>query len=404
MKFIRRKHWRKSSAAQYQPEGGYFVTVNTSVLDLNLLFDDFINQFNENSISIYLPSGYVTLDEILSKAKSRRNALKQYNATKKDKLGILFHILNDSNSNFCVKINLKMPKQFADPSIYKTEGLCKFFLRNFEHSFVVCCQDNFFNSFDLSQSLNEKGIYCFGTVRRQVIQRYFSDHLNGIGSYFEPKHSKVNSLKCFTHDGNNHPVRYKTHLMIHNPPSKNSVIFISNSNSIMKKSSDNINDIYRQFVGGNYSRDLTEGVRPMVSHIYNEKMGACDTFDVYVHRFSLRFLPLKNKYCWILKPVLNILEFQFINSFMVYRESHPSPNMDYRIFLLRIAQGLVKNSPKPAMAPLRVRGNELFPRNFCRDCKDVSPRKDCRTSKTCSKCGAGCCRNHSKIVCSRCFS
>ena len=131
MKFIRRKHWRKSSAAQYQPEGGYFVTVNTSVLDLNLLFDDFINQFNENSISIYLPSGYVTLDEILSKAKSRRNALKQYNATKKDKLGILFHILNDSNSNFCVKINLKMPKQFADPSIYKTEGLCKFFFEKF---------------------------------------------------------------------------------------------------------------------------------------------------------------------------------------------------------------------------------------------------------------------------------
>jgi len=46
---------------------------------------------------------------------------------------------------------------------------------------------------------------------------------------------------------------------------------------------------------------------------------------------------------------------------------------------------------KPTMTPLRVRGNELFPRNFCRVCKDVSPRKDCRTSKTCSKCGSGCC-------------
>ena len=114
----------------------------------------------------------------------------------------------------------------------------------------------------------------------------------------------------------------------------------------------------------------------------------CDDFDVYVHRFSLRFLPLKNKYSWVLKPILNIIEFQFINSFMLYRESHPSPDMEFRFFLLKISQGFVKNSLKPTMTPLRVRGNELFPRNFCRVCKDVSPRKDCRTSKTCSKYGS----------------
>ena len=171
------------------------------------------------------------------------------------------------------------------------------------------------------------------------------------------------------------------------------------------KSTDNTNSDYRRFFGGNYSRDLNEkNERPKIANMYNKKMGACDDFDVYVHRFSLRFLPLKNKFLWVLKPLLNIIELQFINSYMLYRESHPSPDMDFRIFLLKISQGFVKNSLKPTMTPLRVRGNELFPRNFCRVCKDVSPRKDCRTSKTCSKCGSGCCRNHSKIVCSRCFS
>ena len=101
---------------------------------------------------------------------------------------------------------------------------------------MVLCQDNFFNSFDLMQYFNRKGIYCFGTIRRLVIQRYFSDHFNGIGVYIQPKHSRAHSLKCFTHGGNDHTARDKTHLMIHNSPGKNSVIFISNTNSMLGKS------------------------------------------------------------------------------------------------------------------------------------------------------------------------
>ena len=47
----------------------------------------------------------------------------------------------------------------------------------------------------------------------------------------------------------------------------------------------------------------------------------------------------------------------------------------FRIFLLKIAQGLVKDSLKPVMTPLRVRENELFPRNVCIACKDANPNK-----------------------------
>ena len=136
-------------------------------------------------------------------------------------------------------------------------------------------------------------------------------------------------------------------------------------------------------------------------------MGSCDNFDVYVHRFSLRFLPMKNKLSWILKPVLSVLEFQFINSYMLYRDAHPSPDMDFRLFLLKICQGLVKENVRPEMTPLTVHANSstfLFPRNFCHDCKTSRPSKDSRTTKKCSKCGSGCCRTHSKTVCHRCLS
>ena len=76
------------------------------------------------------------------------------------------------------------------------------------------------------------------------------------------------------------------------------------------KSTDNTNADYRRFFGGNYSRDLNEkNERPKIADMYNKKMGASDDFDKYVHRFSLRFLPLKNKYSWVLKPILNIIEF-----------------------------------------------------------------------------------------------
>ena len=405
IKYIKKKAWKNSTAARYQPEGGFFTELDSDTLDLTLLFGDLIRQFNENSQSVYSSSGYVTLDEILSKAKSRKNLIKQYNQGKKDKVGILFHLLTDSNSNFCIRVNLKMPKQFTDPRIYRTEGLCKFFLEDFHGSHVTLCQDNFFNSFGLCEAFNNLGIYCFGTIRRQMIQRYFDDHLTGISSFIQPKHSKTHSIRCFTHKYEN--ATKNIHCMVYNVPAKNSVLFLSNSNNIFGKTTDNICKDYRLFFGGNFSREFNStNFRPIVADKYNQKMGSCDNFDVYVHRFSLRFIPMKNKLSWILKPVFSILEFQFINSFMLYREAHSSPDMDFRLYLLKISQGLVKNNVIPEMAPLRVRANGsnfLFPRNFCQDCKSRRPSKDSRTSKKCAKCGSGCCRTHSETICRRCL-
>ena len=56
--------------------------------------------------------------------------------------------------------------------------------------------------------------------------------------------------------------------MIYNSPGKNSVIFISNTNSMIGKRTDNANADYRRFFGGNYSRDLNEKIeRPKIADI-----------------------------------------------------------------------------------------------------------------------------------------
>ena len=86
---------------------------------------------------------------------------------------------------------------------------------------------------------------------------------------------------------------------------------------------------------------------------------------------------------------------------MLHREMHTNPT-DYKVFLLRIAQGFCSQSKKPSFAPLRVR-NRSFSRAKCRSCSDSNPYRDSRTSKFCDRCGDACCTNHAKHICQSCF-
>ena len=110
LEYVPRQAWKRSSAAAHRPFGGYFVPLNGRVLDLNLLFDRYVTNFNNNSRSVYNSSGRLTIDEILSKSKSRNNDLKQYNASKRDRIGVLWHTMMDATSTFCVKVRIKCPK------------------------------------------------------------------------------------------------------------------------------------------------------------------------------------------------------------------------------------------------------------------------------------------------------
>ena len=406
LEYVPRQAWKKSSAVRHQPFGGFFENLTGRVLNLNVLFDRYVSNFNESSRSVYLPSGILTIDEILSKSKSRKNPVKQFNATKRDKIGILWHVMMDSESKFCVKARIKLSKQFTPHELFKTEGLVLDFVDDFRGSFARICQDNYFNSFSLSSKFNDLGIYVYGTCRKMIISRHFSDHADGLNSYIDSKHSKVHSLKCFTHHEYDHVTRGKIHIMIYNSPGRNSCIFISNSNDVVGKSTEisTPEKDYRSFHGGHFSRELpTKNSRPKIAQFYNSEMNACDVFDQYIHHHTIRYIPMKNRLSWILKPTLSIIDYELLNTFFIQKESGQNPECDFRLFLLKVAQGLLEGCLKPENAPLRVGEHDVYSRKSCQECRDQDPKRDSRTSKFCIKCKSACCKAHSYSICKNCL-
>ena len=163
-----------------------------------------------------------------------------------------------------------------------------------------------FGSYPLTQMCNERKIHIFGTIRK-----------NGLKGYIETKNSRIHNLKCFTASVYDHPSRGRVHVQIYNSPGHNSVLFITNSNSAVGKSDSSFTD-HRKFLGGHYSRVLPEiNSRPYSAKIYNDNMGGVDHFDVFLHKYTLRFIPLKHKLAWLLKPVLSVIDYQLLNCFFL---------------------------------------------------------------------------------------
>ena len=75
--------------------------------------------------------------------------------------------------------------------------------------------------------------------------------------------------------------------------SLNSVLFITNSNVAVGKSDESFGD-HRSFLGGHFSRTFQDSIsRPLSAKLYNDNMGSVDTFDSYLHTYTLRYIPLK---------------------------------------------------------------------------------------------------------------
>ena len=78
--------------------------------------------------------------------------------------------------------------------------------------------------------------------------------------------------------------------------SLNSVIFITNSNVAVGKSDESF--------GGHFSRTFQDSIsRPLSAKLYYDNMGSVDTFDSYLHTYTLRYIPL------------NIIYHGFVNLF-----------------------------------------------------------------------------------------
>ena len=112
---------------------------------------------------------------------------------------------------------------------------------------------------------------------------------------------------------------------------------------------------------------------------------------------------MKHKLAGLLKPVLSVIDYQLLNSFLLRKEIRPSREKpEYRNFILKVAQGFCANSLKrPTL--LKVR-NRTFTRSKCKSCHDIHPYKNSRTSKYCDRCNSDTCSNHAKILCRQYFA
>ena len=192
-------------------------------------------------------------------------------------------------------------------------------------------------------------------------------------------------------------------VLIYNSPGRNSVIFLTNSNDVLGHSTETStdDDNYRTYYGGHYSRNLpTINSRPHLTKIYNSEMNSCDVYDQYLHTHSIRYVPMKHKLSWILKPTLSILDYEFLNSFFIQRESNENCQSSYRTFLLKLAQGLVADCVRDENEALGGQGNNA--RNMCVECK-VLGKRDSRTRIYCIKCKSPCCKAHSDNICRQCI-
>ena len=99
-------------------------------------------------------------------------------------------------------------------------------------------------------------------------------------------------------------------------------------------------------------------------------------------------------------PTLSILDYEFLNSFFIQRESNENDQSSYRTFLLKLAQGLVSDCIRDENEALGGQGNSS--RNMCAECKILGKRNS-RTRIYCIKCKSPCCKAHSDNICKQCI-
>ena len=107
-------------------------------------------------------------------------------------------------------------------------------------------------------------------------------------------------------------------------------------------------------------------------------MNACDVFDQNLHKHTIRYVAMKHRLSWILKPTFSILDCKFLNNFLIQRENNRNAVPNYRIFLLKLVQGLIGDCLRPDNEPIEVGRRGTNSRSICAECKDIGKR-DSRT-------------------------
>jgi hypothetical protein len=124
-----------------------------------------INDLNSRLKEVYIPSGVMAVDESLVPFKGR-SSMKQYMPMKSVKRGYKVWCLTDSRNGFVSQFDTYSGR--SDTQGYSSFSLGEMVLSACDtyidsHRFIAF--DNFFTSYHLLKTLNERDLYAMGTVR-----------------------------------------------------------------------------------------------------------------------------------------------------------------------------------------------------------------------------------------------
>ena len=98
---------------------------------------------------------------------------------------------------------------------------------------------------------------------------------------------------------------------------------------------------------------------------------------------------------------MSVLDYEFLNNFLIQRENNRNAMPNYRIFLLKLVQGLIGDCLRPDNEPIRVGRKGTNSRIMWAEGNDIGKR-DSRTRLLCVKCESAGCKTHSYSICKNC--
>ncbi|XP_006872930.1 PREDICTED: piggyBac transposable element-derived protein 4-like [Chrysochloris asiatica] len=125
-----------------------------------------INALNSRLKEVYMPSSVMAIDESMVPFKCR-SSIKQYMPIKPIKRGYKVWCLADSQTGFVSQFDIYCGKKGidSDSSLSLGESVVLGLCHSWYHSHRLIAFSNYFTSYHLMKSMNERGLYAVGTVR-----------------------------------------------------------------------------------------------------------------------------------------------------------------------------------------------------------------------------------------------
>lgn len=416
--YVEKQKFVKSTAKKWKKDGGFFQTIyrrnNAEIpcktLDLKKVIRPIETEFNSQSKLFLTPDGEkgLSLDEILKKQNSKTSPLLTYNPGKK--YGIKYFHLNDNESGYLFKTLIQYPSQFVESNNRTVVGITMHMLSDFFGSGVPLTTDRWYTSIALAINLFVKKITLLGTVKVNVLNRFFNTLLGpgGLKKCAKNTGKFVRNQVVFSSQIPGH-ISYYIYVAIYNDrKNKDGTFFLTSDKSMFSEGKEHKNG-YTIITNKLYTNDLTSNERPSIVDHYNMTMGATDLFDSMTHRYTICTRYRNNR--WILRVVETFRDFEFQNCYILHKK-HTTTAYTRTKFYYALAHGLLSPPVPEADLPLTrtPRKRKLPPirQDSLKKCKQIQVR--CylcptrrKASLTCQKCTKIICKDkHSILVCNNC--